>query len=119
VTLKWSGANNPLWVVKQGQLLEIKPDKQAIGKIENPRPYTTHTLDLNRSDMIYLFTDGYADQFGGPMGKKLKYTQLNNLVLSIYHLPLSEQKKKLDDAFQEWKGTLEQVDDVCIIGIKV
>jgi tetratricopeptide (TPR) repeat protein len=119
ITMRWSGANNPLWIAHEGQLHEIKPDKQAIGKIENPRSFTTHTLDLHTSDMIYLFTDGYADQFGGPLGKKLKYTQLNNLVLSIYNLPLSEQKKKLEDAFQEWKGALEQVDDVCIIGIRV
>lgn len=118
-TIKWSGANNPLWIVRNDELLEIKPDKQAIGKIENPKEFTTHTLNLQKSDMIYLFTDGYADQFGGPMGKKLKYNQLNQLVMSIHKLPVDEQRKKLDEAFLEWKGSLEQVDDVCIIGIRV
>ena len=69
--------------------------------------------------MLYLYTDGYADQFGGSKGKKLKRKQLNNYLNSIHQLPLSEQHQKLDDFFISWKGDLEQVDDICIIGIKI
>jgi serine phosphatase RsbU (regulator of sigma subunit) len=118
-TIKWAGANNPLWLVKDGKLVEIMPSKQAIGRVDNPAPYTTHAFELNSGDMIYIFTDGYADQFGGPQGKKFKYNKLNELVLDIHHLHVREQQNRLEIAFFEWKGKLEQVDDVCIIGICV
>jgi serine phosphatase RsbU (regulator of sigma subunit) len=117
--LKWAGANNPLWIICDSKFTEIKPNKQPIGKVDNPAPFKTHTLSLKSSDLVYIFTDGYADQFGGPDGKKFKYKQFNELTCNNHLLPLNEQKEMMLKTFYEWKGDLEQVDDVCIIGIKI
>jgi serine phosphatase RsbU (regulator of sigma subunit) len=78
-----------------------------------------HEIDAQKGDMLYLYTDGYADQFGGPKGKKFKYKQLNELLISICHLPVNEQHQILYADFSNWKGHLEQVDDICIIGIRL
>ena len=139
--ITWSGANNQLWYIQCGNLSsnnfsaslsfqteskhsnkmlnEIKANKQAIGKTYNPSPFSTHVLELKIGDMFYLLTDGFADQFGGPKGKKYKYKALAEKLSSISHLDLTEQKQELQSSFQEWKGELEQVDDVTIIGIRV
>ncbi len=117
--LKWSGANNPLWLIRDNTFSEYKPNKQSIGKIDIPLPYTTHSIKLNPSDLVYIFTDGYADQFGGPDGKKFKHKQFNELLFKNHDKPLNEQKDILLNAFNAWKGTLEQVDDVCVIGIRI
>lgn len=116
--LEWSGANNPLWVISDGELLEIKPNKQPIGKIDNPAAFTTHSLTLKANSMVYLFTDGYADQFGGEEGKKFKYKAFKELLIAISELTLNQQKEQLDAHFEAWKGAHEQVDDVCVIGIR-
>lgn len=123
-TLQYAGANSPLYVVSKNvegetELTEIKPNKQPIGKVDNPLPFTTHTLSLNKGDTIYIFTDGYADQFGGEKGKKMMYKPFRNLLLSIYDKPMDEQKELLEKHFYDWKGELEQVDDVCIIGVRI
>lgn len=115
----WSGANNPLWYISKGIMNEITADKQPIGRHEKPLPFTTHTLNLNKGDCLYLFTDGYADQFGGPKGKKFKYKQFQEKLVEIASLPMEEQKTLLDEAINNWKGQLEQVDDVLIMGIRV
>ena len=81
--------------------------------------FTSHSLTLEKGDRLYLFTDGYADQFGGPKGKKFKYRQLEEVLLSTIHLTLTDQKQALENAFDSWKANHEQVDDVCIIGISV
>ncbi len=117
--IKWSGANNPLWYVSNGKLSEIKANKQAIGKTDNPLPFTTHSMQLNKGDLFYLFTDGYADQFGGPLGKKFKYKALKEMLLQNSLLSNSEQKEKLESSFLAWMGPLEQIDDVCLIGVKI
>lgn len=117
--LEWAGANNPLWIIRNSELIEFKPNKQAIGKVDNPSVYTTHRIQLQKNDCIYIFTDGYADQFGGPNGKKFKYKQLYDLMISLYHLPIPDQLTKIETEFSNWKGNLEQVDDVCVIGIKI
>ncbi|HXB13454.1 MAG TPA: SpoIIE family protein phosphatase, partial [Bacteroidia bacterium] len=119
VSLQWSGANNPLWYIKDGKLNEITADKQPIGKYYNTKPFTTHTATLAKCDTIYLFTDGYADQFGGEKGKKFKYKHLQEVIQSINGLGMELQKEKLEAVFEEWKGNLEQVDDVCIFGIRI
>jgi tetratricopeptide (TPR) repeat protein len=119
VTIDWSGANNSLWYIQNGEFKIIKCDKQPIGKIDDPKPFTTHTLHLRKGDMMYLFTDGYADQFGGPKGKKFKYKSLQELLILNQTKSLTEQKEILAHTFTDWKGPLEQVDDVCIIGIQV
>jgi serine phosphatase RsbU (regulator of sigma subunit) len=117
--IKWAGANNPLWYVSEGMVNEIKANKQPIGVTDNPSPFTTHTIQLNSGDLIYLFTDGFADQFGGPKGKKFKYKPLQELVLSMAALRMEEQRKLLERTLSEWRGNLEQIDDVCIIGIRM
>jgi tetratricopeptide (TPR) repeat protein len=138
-TVKWAGANNPLWIIKKKnseewnikegrsldlptsdyRLIEIKPDKQPIGKMDIIKPFTTHTMQLNKGDVIYLFTDGYADQFGGPKGKKFKYQQLKELLLLNSQTSMEEQKTILNSTLENWKGSLEQVDDILVMGIKV
>jgi serine phosphatase RsbU (regulator of sigma subunit) len=117
--LQWSGANNPLWIIRNGELIELKGDKQPVGKSENPKPFTAHDLELNKNDCLYLITDGFADQFGGARGKKFKYKQLKEVLLKGNALPLTEQKVLLETAFEDWMGNLEQVDDICVIGISV
>ena len=117
--LQWSGAYNSLLYIQNGEMHEVPADKQPIGKIDNPRPFTTHKLNLLKGDILYLFTDGYADQFGGPKGKKFKYKQMEELLLRNASKSMDEQKNILEFALNEWKGSLEQVDDVLVIGIKV
>ena len=118
-TLQYAGANNPLWIIRNHELIEIKPNKQPIGKIDNPHPFTTHTIELQKGDTIYVFTDGFADQFGGEKGKKMMYKPFKGLLLSIQEKTMSEQKVILEEHFENWKGKLDQVDDVCIIGIRI
>jgi serine phosphatase RsbU (regulator of sigma subunit)/tetratricopeptide (TPR) repeat protein len=141
-TLKYAGANNPLWIMRKGEvsesdpnfstattvkyneasncsLIQYKADKQPIGKYYRDNPYTTHTINLNTGDTIYIFSDGYIDQFGGTAGKKLKGTAFAQLLFSVQSKPIEVQKGVLEDAFVKWKGHLDQVDDVCVIGVKV
>ncbi len=124
--LAWAGANNPLWIVQESALTEIKANKQPIGKHLEQRAFTTHIVKLEKNENVYLITDGYADQFGGPKGKKYKYKQLEEKLISVYNKSALEQKNVLENEFEEWKNSsnisgnsqiLEQVDDVCIIGI--
>lgn len=117
---EFAGANNPLWKFSGAEFTEIKGDKQPVGFFHDElKPFSNHTQDLVQGDLFYLFTDGFADQFGGPQGKKFKYKQLKELLASLQSLPLTAQKEKLQEAFASWKGQLEQVDDVSIIGIRV
>ncbi len=122
-TLHYAGANNPVWVVSKRsgavECIELNPDKQPIGNYGNNSPFTNHSMKVEKGDMIYVFTDGYADQFGGPKGKKFKYSQLKELLLSIYSLPCPKQREILEQTFTSWKGNLEQLDDVCLIGVRV
>lgn len=119
-TLKVAAANNPLWLVREGHLVEVKPDKFPVGShIDHIQPYTLNTLSLSKGDMIYTFTDGYADQFGGPKGKKFKYKQLQQLLMKISSLAIEEQRKIIKDTLDSWKGNLEQVDDILVIGIRM
>ena len=115
----WSGANNPLWYISNAELKEIKADKQPIGKTEYPKSFTTHQIEYQVGDVFYLFTDGFADQFGGPNGKKFKYKQFSDLLLKHKDLSQLEQSNIINTVFTKWKGDLEQVDDVCVIGIKI
>lgn len=117
--INWSGANNPLWYFENRELKEITADKQPIGKSDQRRPFKTHAIECQPSTTFYLFTDGFADQFGGPKGKKFKYKQLQETLSSILDTQPKNQQEHLDIAFENWKGELEQVDDVCVIGIRV
>jgi serine phosphatase RsbU (regulator of sigma subunit)/tetratricopeptide (TPR) repeat protein len=136
--LVYSGANNPLWIVSKRKnikdnsgnelnvytesngniLYEIKATKQPIGFSEDPKKFENHILKLERGDCIYLFTDGFADQFGGPKAKKYKYKQLSEVILSSTNKTMTEQKRDLEISFEKWKGNLEQIDDVSVLGIR-
>jgi serine phosphatase RsbU (regulator of sigma subunit) len=118
--LYFSGANNPLYFIRRGELKEIKGDKFPIGETEpgNKNNFTQHELDLLKGDSIYIFSDGYADQFGGPKGKKFKYKQLQELLLSIQQHTMDEQLLILEKTINDWKGDLEQVDDILVIGLR-
>ncbi len=124
-TLHYAGAHNPLWIIKPerkshaAELVEIKANKQPIGKFDALLPYTTHTIELEPGDTIYIFSDGYVDQFGGEKGKKFKAKAFRELLLSIQHEPMERQHKLINATFENWKGDFEQVDDVCVMGVKV
>jgi serine phosphatase RsbU (regulator of sigma subunit) len=109
-TLTYAGAHNPLWIVRKG--------KQPIGSFEFAQAFSNHDVQLNEGDTIYIFSDGYVDQFGGPRGKKFKYKTLKTLLIEHQDEDLDNQYKILDKAFNDWKGDLEQLDDVCIIGVR-
>ncbi|MBA2612521.1 MAG: tetratricopeptide repeat protein [Bacteroidetes bacterium] len=118
-TITYSAANNTPIIVRNNKVIELPCDKMPIGKGEKNEGFNNYTFALEKGDNLYLYTDGYADQFGGPDGKKFKYKQLNNVLLSISKEPAKQQSDSLNHLFSEWKGSLEQVDDVCIIGIKI
>jgi serine phosphatase RsbU (regulator of sigma subunit) len=118
--LKFASANNPVIVIRNGVILEYKPDKMPVGKHDKDQvPFTLQTVQLLKGDLIYTLTDGFPDQFGGENGKKYMIKNLKELFLQIAHLPMKEQHNRLDKEFTKWKGGNEQVDDVCIIGIKI
>jgi serine phosphatase RsbU (regulator of sigma subunit) len=141
--IEYAGANNPIWIIRKGKfeepltstnkvyrdstktysLLEIKADKQPIGKYAIKEPYTNQVLSLEKGDTIYLFSDGYVDQFGKSSNskpdKKFKPNNFRDLLFSIQEESLPRQKDILFETFETWKGDLEQVDDVCVIGVRV
>lgn len=119
--LIWAGANSPLWILKkdQSEIIECKPSKQPIGQFSSYEPFTSQVIQLQSGDSIYLFSDGFADQFGGKDGKKMKSKRMNELILSLQPLPMYEQKQSLMLYFDQWKGNLDQLDDVCVIGVQV
>ncbi len=118
--INYSGAYNAPIALRKGQIIELEADKIPVGTSPKDNvSFINHSFDLQKGDIIYVFTDGFADQFGGAKGKKFKHQQLKEKLLAISHQPLAEQKQKLESAFEEWKGKLEQVDDVLIIGIRV
>jgi len=118
--LEFAGANNPVYVVRGEEFIELNGDKQPIGAyMQELKPFTNHKLQLQKGDVIYLFTDGYADQFGGPKGKKFRYKQMRELMMRICRRPMAEQRAEMLKVFEEWKGKHEQTDDVCVIGVRV
>jgi ligand-binding sensor domain-containing protein/serine phosphatase RsbU (regulator of sigma subunit) len=121
--LEYAGANRPLWIFRGGapdKMEVIKPDKFPIGglEMEEKRRFTNIRLELGKGDMIYLSSDGYADQFGGHAGKKMMVKNFQKLLTEILHLPVNEQKEILRNHFINWKGDQEQVDDVLVIGFR-
>jgi serine phosphatase RsbU (regulator of sigma subunit) len=117
--LHFSGANNPLWIIRSNEIIEYKGDKQPIGQYETLLPFKQQSIQLQSGDAVYIFSDGFPDQFGGPRGKKYKYSQFKDLLISLQSIPIKSQKSELETAFSKWKGELEQVDDVCIIGVRI
>jgi len=118
MTLTYSSANQKLILLRGNQLFELEGDHQAIGQLTG-HAFSSHTFQLEEGDLLYAFTDGYKDQFGGDNGKKLKITGFRTLLHEVSHLELSRQKEHLLHAFMQWKGELEQVDDVCVLGVRV
>ena len=99
---------------------EAKPDKMPVGKHDKDKtPFIQHDFNLLKGDIVYTLTDGFADQFGGAKGKKFMHKQLKELLVNIAQEPINKQSSILQSTFQNWKGNLEQVDDVLIIGIKI
>jgi tetratricopeptide (TPR) repeat protein len=117
--LHFAAANNALWLIRNGELTEYKADKMPVGKYgEKMAPFTLQTIFIEKGDIVYTSTDGYADQFG-VSGKKLMKKRFKEELLKIHHLPMNEQKEYLASFFESWKGTNEQVDDVCVIGVRI
>ena len=117
--LEWAGANNPLYLLRDNEIHITKGDREPIGYTENSTPFTTHKINIKTEDQIYLFTDGYADQFGGEESKKMGHKKFREKLLQISKSQMNEQKVQLKNYFNQWQGSEEQVDDVCIIGIRI
>ena len=100
-------------------LVEYKGDKQPIGKFAFGKPFTQKEIQLLEGDSIYLSSDGYPDQFGGQKGRKFMYKPFKKLFLELHKKRMDEQENALEETFNAWKGSLEQVDDVCVLGIRV
>lgn len=118
--LEYSGAYNNLYLIRNGELLEYPADRMPIGIFDTSDTlFRTNEITISQGDILYMFSDGYADQFGGPGNKKFKYSHLKELLLAIHNLPLMEQKKRLEKAFFDWKGDNSQLDDVLLMGYKI
>ena len=117
--MDYAAAYNAPLMVKNGKLIEMNADKMPVGYGERDDKFSNFSIDLESGDILYIYTDGYADQFGGAKGKKFKSKQLNELLLKLSSEPMQAQHDNLNKHFQEWKGDLEQVDDVCVIGVKI
>lgn len=117
--IQYAGANNPIYHVKDNKLIEYKADRMPIGiHMHFNEPFTYRTLDISPGDVIYMFTDGYADQFGGPEGKKFRYKKFREMLLENHQKPFSEQKKILEETFMNWKDDQSQIDDILVMGIQ-
>jgi hypothetical protein len=134
---EWAGANNPLWIIRDKitsfvgsgavavldndshQLIELKPDKQPIGLSERILPFRNHRIQLEKNDVLYMFSDGYSDQFGGTRGKKYKTLNFKRKTLELAAESMEDQLEILQSEFDSWKGDHSQVDDVCVFGFRV
>jgi serine phosphatase RsbU (regulator of sigma subunit) len=122
ILLQYAGANNSMYIIRKAEtpvIEEIEPDSMPVSIADSLKDFTNNELTLQKGDSIYIFTDGFADQFGGPKGKKFKYPPLKNLLVSIHQKPMEEQKEILRTTITEWRGDLDQVDDILIIGVRV
>lgn len=115
----YSAAYNAPVLIRNNELVQLPADKMPVGKGIRNDSFTSHIIETQKGDVLYFYTDGYADQFGGFKGKKFKYKQLNEFLISVHELDAEDQKKQLEKVFNDWKGNLEQIDDVCIIGLRI
>ena len=118
-TVEYAGANNSLYIVSNNTIRVVEADKQPIGKYAVNRDFTNHVIQLKKNDAIYISTDGFMDQFGGPKGKKFKYTPFMDMLINVQEMSLTAQHEFIEDVFDKWKGDYEQVDDVCVIGVRI
>ena len=119
--VEYAGAHNALWIVRRAtlDLEEIKATKQPIGLYDHRKEFVNHKVQLNQGDCIYLTSDGFADQFGGPKGKKLKSSAFKAMMVGFHERSMERQFEILTEEFEKWKGDMEQVDDVCVIGVRL
>jgi len=118
--LQFSGANNPLIIIRNDEIIEIKGDKMPIGiHTRADEPFTNHEIELFEGDVVYSFTDGYQDQFGGKRGKKFMSKNFKELLLKMHKKPMDKQKEILEKTLNEWQGSFERVDDILVMGVKI
>jgi serine phosphatase RsbU (regulator of sigma subunit)/Tfp pilus assembly protein PilF len=118
--LQFSGAHNPLYLIRNKKLQEVKADKMPIGiSVRYNKPFRNHKIQLHKDDMLYIFSDGYMDQFGGETRKKFGFRRFRELLLEIHHKPVDEQREILDNTFSTWRGNYEQIDDIMVMGIRI
>jgi serine phosphatase RsbU (regulator of sigma subunit) len=120
LTVDFAGAYRPLLIVREDTVMEYKSTKRSIGsEFSRDKPFTEEQIELEAGDCIYLFSDGYVDQYGGDDDKKFLLRQFKELILKINHLPMSEQQIQIEQCFTSWMGSSEQLDDILVIGIRV
>jgi len=120
MSLNFACANNPLWIIRDKKVITFQADKIPVGSYYgDQKDFSLNTFELKKGDIVYTFTDGYADQFGGEKGKKFKYKKMQQILLENYEKPMSVQKDVLDKEIENWRGELEQIDDILIIGIRI
>jgi len=117
--LEFAGAKCPIYVIREKELYEIKGNNQPIGAYASKNSFINHEYQLKKNDMLYIFSDGYADQFGGPKGKKFMYKSFKKLLVGISDKSMDDQYNELNNVLENWKGDLEQLDDICIIGVRI
>jgi len=117
--VEFAGAYNPLYLIRNGELSVSDGDRQPIGAHENRKPYTNHSVDLMDGDMLYIFTDGYIDQFGGPKGKRYMSKRFKALLVSMVGEEVTRQSELLQKELESWQGEEQQIDDILIIGIRI
>jgi serine phosphatase RsbU (regulator of sigma subunit) len=117
--LEFAGANNPLYIIRDDKLSEYAPDKMPLSLYSRMDGFSKHLIEVKKGDQIYLFSDGFTDQFGGEHQKKFKFRPFRKLIVENNHKQMEEQKSILNNTFEAWKGDLEQVDDVLVMGIKL
>ena len=115
-----ASANNPLIIIRDNKIIEVLPDKMPVGIYEEiDTPFSNRETNLKKNDILYLFTDGYADQFGGKKNKKLLLKNFKEILLEIHKYEMDHQKMLLESKFKEWRGRCYQIDDILIIGLKI
>jgi serine phosphatase RsbU (regulator of sigma subunit) len=123
--LEYAGANNPAWIIRPikdtraHEIIELKANRMPVGYHYEAKDFTSVKFQLEKDDAIYVFTDGFVDQFGGPDGKKYKTKKFKEMLLSIQHLNMKDQALMINKEFNDWRGNNEQIDDLCLVGIKV
>ena len=116
--MEFSGANNPMYIIRDGEMIEYKGNNMPVAFYDNMTDFTRHTIQMKQGDRVYLFSDGFPDQFGGPNGKKFMYKAFKTLLLEVHERPMEEQERILKMVFDEWKGNLDQIDDVLVMGLR-
>ena len=119
MVLEYAGANNPIYIISNGELITLNPDRMPIGKFRNASSFASKTFNINKDDTFYMFSDGYSDQFGGDDKRKFSKMRLKQLLLQIQDLPMSEQEKMVENIYKKWKGEGIQIDDILLMGLKI